>query len=214
MNIYPTIIKEQYDQELQQIDIDESNNLPDIHQLAEWLCHNCKPYFSQTYKPMYRGIMIFDQYNAVSTSPVRKNRKPLNTNPNVHKAVDAAFKQLFGYKFRSGSMFATGGSNNASYYGVNHVVIPIGEFTFCWSPNIHDLYDTSEERYIPHTVPEEMVNFIKAVGYKTTDLNKAISSKQEIMIYCDSYVKIRMDNRQTHQYVQQLFNTVKENLNG
>lgn len=211
---YPSIIKEQYNQELQQISV--NNHLPGVNQLADWLITYCKPYFSQTNKMVFRGIIAHDPHNLVSVSPVRKDRKPYNTDPLIHDTADKAFEQLFGYKFRSGSIFVTGSENDASTYGMNHIVIPIGEFVYCWSPNVYDFYMTTleDEMITPSTSVEDMKHFLTFMGYKTTDIEQAITSQNEIMIYCDSFVKIRVDSRRTLAHFENVFNIIQEKLNG
>jgi hypothetical protein len=61
------------------------------------------------------------------------------------------------------------------------VIEPIGNFEICWSPKCYDLIEIED---FPWLSVEE---FIIENEYQVGDLEEAIKSGNEIMLYCDSY---------------------------
>ena len=163
---------------------------------------HCQPYLQQVTNPtaMYRGFGAYNELFAHNEVDLNK-RPPINTPPEVHKALNIYFKKQFGAEFRN-ALFCTGNSQDASYYGRLFVVFPIGEFDFLWSPNIKDLFvEYKRLAYKGETDLKEFIGLLKRKGnYQTTDLNAAIISGKEIMIRCHSYYGLN-------------FEDIKDNLN-
>ena len=70
---------------------------------------------------------------------VRKDRQPKDTSKAVHGVFDEYFEKHFGLKMRSESIFTTSDISTASEYGQPYMVIPIGDYSYCWSPKVEDL---------------------------------------------------------------------------
>jgi hypothetical protein len=138
-----------------------------------------------------------------------KDRKPSDTPPEVSQMVDEWLHKNTGYYFRSTSLFCSGRTMQASEYGRVYVVIPIGEFHYCWSPNVSDLYmdlythamalesgkpaaeslATLNTKALIREVfvnnPAELDSFMHNGDYQfDNDLDGALHSRSEIMVAC------------------------------
>jgi hypothetical protein len=131
-------------------------------------------------KPVYRGISnsaiinrstsfevfdsktkLFDVYNI----DTRKDRIPSDSSEFVHNKLDAWLNEKTGIKFRSESIFAIKDKKIAETYGRPYVVIPKGEFHYCWSPYVADAYATFGNReftakFIDYMSSEKAAPFI------------------------------------------------------
>jgi hypothetical protein len=90
--------------------------------------------------PVFRGIN-----NAQWEEPIKKficpwDRQPRNTNRDFHRAADAWFMKHTGIEFRSNSFFTTGSAEDANSYGDLFILLPIGDYDYCWSPVIGDFF--------------------------------------------------------------------------
>ena len=87
---------------------------------------------------IYRGLDSDEDYIVKS---VRKDRRPLDTNIEIHNLVDEYFHKKFNVKLRSESLFGTYSSSEASRYGNIFIIIPLGNFKIYISEKYNDLYD-------------------------------------------------------------------------
>lgn len=87
---------------------------------------------------VYRG----DDENSgvVVRKIVRPDRRPSDTPKHLHILANEIFKETGLTANRSNSIFVTGSEYEASNYGGKlWIVIPIGDFSYTWSPKIKDL---------------------------------------------------------------------------
>lgn len=154
---------------------------------------SCQPFLEQiqsldlSQHRLYRGM---NSYSKFGTKPAHKNRLPVSTDLRVHRIMDEWFLQNVGFRARSEAVFATGDYETASMYGTVYTILPIGEFKFCWSNNVQDMYADYPK---PHKEEKILHNFLNRSNYQTTDIANAIKSKKEIMIKCEQYFYIRND---------------------
>ncbi|RUM46236.1 MAG: hypothetical protein DSY46_00480 [Hydrogenimonas sp.] len=87
----------------------------------------------------------------------------------------------FGIRFRSQSIFCTGDIQSAKQYGEIAVIEPIGDFEICWSPKCHDLIEIEDYPWM------SIEEFIIENEYQIGNLQKAIKSCNEIMLFCEKY---------------------------
>jgi len=165
----------------------------------ELIRQNCKPFLAAIKGAgfLWRGTFAAN-LNLIEVKVPRKDREPMNMPPNIHKALDAAFKTKFGWKARSEGIFCTGSKSQAGFYGNLRTVWPIGEFKFIWAPKIPDLvnYMPHDEYY--HIWPEmgvkEILNqyqFKKIIElYTDKDLGIAIKKGQELSLKCKQYYSV------------------------
>lgn len=165
----------------------------EIDTIIKIIKDNCQPFLDQiqsldlSQHRLYRGMQSYSKYGS---RQVHNNRPPVSTDLRVHKIMDEWFLQNVGFRARSEAVFGTGDYDTASLYGTVYSIFPIGEFKFCWSENVSDMYTDYPK---PHKEERILQNFLKRSNYQTTDLCGAIKSKKEIMIKCDHYVFVRND---------------------
>ena len=93
-------------------------------------------------------------------------------------------------------MFCSGDPHMAEGYGAVGVIFPVGNFDFCYSPNVSDMsemlgqhlssYDDADD-----SVEPEIISLLSQANYQhNTSINgfrQAIQSHNEIMIHCEYY---------------------------
>jgi len=102
------------------------------------------------------------------------------------------------------AVFATGEAEMAAGFGALFSILPIGDFTFLWSPNVPDLateFSGKTTNIFSHffqilfsldtSSNIDAGDYIKKADYRTTDLKAAINSGNEIMIFAKEYYAIR-----------------------
>lgn len=139
--------------------------------------------------PFYRGISG-KSLEAPYVGKTRKDRVPRNTRPEMHFAADQWFESRFGVKYRSQALFLSGRRFTASGYGESpeHVVrvIPLGAYSFCWSPRISDLLSVTLNVQTTDGLLEEL----NAAGYRESGLQAAHESGNELMLFCERYIAV------------------------
>jgi len=151
-----------------------------------------------------------DQKFTVFRKTVRKDRKPMDTVGPLHKIIDDWFEDHMGIRARSEAVFCFGEAarETAYTYGQVCVVLPIGKFTYVWSPKVSDLFNdvimnkmqdgrNIKKEYIGSDgKPDEDVIYaeLDELGYTINGLDKAVADAVEIMIDCDDYYVIPMPN--------------------
>ena len=175
---------------------------------------DCQPYLSQVKDPMMlrRGVarkgdrMAFGKKQAHLTG---RNPRGVQMKKH-HEAVNKYFTSEFGLPFRNGVM-ASGDQMMVGVFGTDVAVFPIGEFKFLWSPNVRDLNDQIIMKWADevlhsnlHRRKEEskLIDLISNSGYQTTDLQAAIESKNEVMIWVEEYYTL--DNNVDRDLVKKL----------
>ena len=93
-------------------------------------------------KMIYRGIKNAKS-NFMQVTP-RKDRKPLDSTPIVHKYLDDLFKKKFGWKARSEGVMTS--TRPRRMYGKMYYFFPADGFKFLYSNEVTDLYMDLEDR--------------------------------------------------------------------
>jgi len=170
---------------------------------------DCKPYLKQKAKGkhLYRGTKLLE-YNDFCIITPRKNRKPRDTDPVIHKKFDEMFMKYHGIKARSEAIFTTPDYTTAAYYGISGLVFPVGNFKYLWNPDIKDLtVNPSGNNYSKKSWYKQLFNELMILiskdesiddvientvkNYKSTGLKDAMGTDNEIMIFCDKYYIIQ-----------------------
>lgn len=118
-------------------------------------------------------------------------------------AFNNIFEKYFGYQYCNGVR---------CYFDVQpipinykqYIVIPIGEFTYCWSPDVTSIFDyyvshTSENRIDYEFDYREVMEYVDTEvqhKYVNNRIIDAIDTFNEIMIHCDEYIAIPVDSLQ------------------
>jgi hypothetical protein len=214
--------------------------------LQEMMSGDCNYFFKQVKKAglLVRGVNGYGKamghftlgesaYDALGFSyykrSVRKDRKPMDTIRVLHDIIDDWFEEEMGMKARSQTLFCFGESAReaAKEYGDLAVIVPIGTFRYCWSPDVNDLYDgVIKKEMQTHSLKDNAIsrivnpNYIGSDGkpdiekisekmsslnYTTNKLNDAVTSTSEIMVECDEYYVIPVADDQQLGIIKKAF---------
>jgi len=186
-----------------------------------------KIYLSGTKIPLRRGMLIQPSEH-ITKIKVNKKGKANSTNERIGTACDEWFYKKFGIKARSQTVYCTGSRKVATDYGFPFFCFPVGKFDIIWSPKIDDLFlriteikVIEEAKGVTLSFEEakakiDDINFINdAELYKAIDsllskaqyvkgsLDKALASKNEIMIHCNHYYVARDDDPEVKEFLIQ-----------
>lgn len=193
-----------------------------------FVAEHCKPWlqavdYDLDQYPIYRGMRPVSATYQVPNIPdlfVKPGhydeRRPADTPYQFHDILNKKFKGKFGIPFRNG-VFAIGSPKHANDYGPVYRIIPMGNFKFCWSPKINDLYlnlfdvkrNKKEALFGPnvhltsdmsnHSQKElsDMCDTIVAT-YTDKNIKQAINSYHEIMLWCDNYLIVEHESPATN----------------
>jgi hypothetical protein len=164
----------------------------------------CKPFLEQSKGvPLYRGYGgVIDKLTAPEYKiiKVRKDRKPLDTDIQVHGLINAYFHDKFGVNVRSEGLFATGEIGTAKEYGNVNYVFPVGEFKFVWGTHknrpVNDTLPwTRRVKFEVEVKPRDQATSITKtlmdeVDWHSDNLFRAIRSGAEIALLCDQVILV------------------------
>lgn len=146
---------------LQQLD-EQASELHDVQQLIAAV-KQAAPFFKQRgddHQWLYRGVAesMYPQDALVATYEPRTDRPPKDTVPMLHRALDRKFLEVFNIPFRSEGLFVTGNDATTITYGKTAIILPEGNFRFCWGREVSDAYAHFELNesfgYIQHYAAE------------------------------------------------------------
>lgn len=153
------------------------------------------------FDPLYMGM---NGNSDISVNNFKSNKNATSHIPSgINKYLDDWFYKKFGVKFRSNALFTTADSDMASNQGTTYVVFPIGDFKYCYSNYVEDMYcDILDEIYITDFTKlksKERAEYFSELDEKLEDANYLDnnlkqSSKRiypEMMINCKSYLAIK-----------------------
>jgi len=181
--------------------------------VAEFVMKNCRPYLNEIRSPdniLYRGVHGVTE--PVFTKVPRSNRKPKDSNEARHKAFNAIITALGGTDAanRSNSVFATSSIYDAKQYGLEYVIMPIGNFRYTWSDQhvdwaveLHpESYLTKRAKFYTSIMPlNKIFTNVKSYDIEALEeflhldqhLSAAIASKHEVMIKASNILYIDPD---------------------
>lgn len=127
----------------------------------------------------------------------RKDRRSLSNYP-YHDEFNKAFKEKFGVKLRSETLFVTKDNSSAGTFGTPYVIIPKDKPKYYYSPKVKDLFAYDQKYFengVNGTFEEKMKNIVDSY-IETSDISKIKYdySDGEIMLLCDEYYYIDMEN--------------------
>lgn len=135
---------------LQKVFEERLDNASDEENLIRLIYKNCQPYLKQALKDKRYPLFIFSGRNYKGDwfkGKVRTDRRPTDTNLELHNDLNKEFVKKFGYPVRSASIFCSGDQGVAESYGDSYFIFPIGNFKFVWSPDISDLFLHIRDEY-------------------------------------------------------------------
>lgn len=186
-------------------------------EVAQILIQDCSPFLAEinydlySYK-LWRGAKKLDRN--IELFQTNKFRKPVDMPPAVSEAIDDYFEEKTGARWRSTSVFASGNPSAARYYGNLFCLFPIGEFHYCWSPRVSDLFNNVDRKLGNYGLKYQNFKVVlgatgeeehpedREIAFETlthvimpsfayqvdTGLTEAIAmASSEVMIRCDKY---------------------------
>lgn len=143
----------------------------------------------------YRGMSSKYPTDRPYIREPRRDRRPRDSSPSFHEIADEWFFGRFGVKYRSQGTFVTANKLTATAYAASpgHVarVVPLSEYTYCWSPQVSDLLFKAKE--LANADPTAVRHFLESAQYQESDLALAHESGHEVMLHCSRYVAIPVD---------------------
>jgi hypothetical protein len=135
----------------------------------------------------------------------RTDRRPRDTDEEVHKYVDDYFNTVHGWKARSMGVFTTNNRYSTKQYGRPYVFFPIGKYKYLWNPEVKDL-----KAYMPDQVSDFGFDVVAegimrvVEGYKNTNLKQATVRDSEVMFLCKSYYLVDSGGPNLYQQLEEL----------
>jgi hypothetical protein len=152
--------------------------------------------------PYHGSFSDFSDYEIRTFKP---RSGPRDTNPILHKEINAVLHDRFDHEDIRNWMFITGSTGVARQYGKRHAVFPIGSnYHYVWSPFVEDMsthHTTHMDRanadekvkHLPYDARREYANntFLDDVAttpFKIdTDLKDGLDSFNEIHLKCERF---------------------------
>ena len=145
-----------------------------IEKVVKALKRKCGKFLKETAPSIKKGDFIYrgsDNQISHGTFIDRRlsrltDRMPMSTSIEVHNMLNDMFKKKFGWQVRNG-VFASDVGQSAGY-GVAYSFFPIGDYKYCWSPAVGDLFSTINmlkyyyESLLRPDTPERLVS---SLGY-------------------------------------------------
>lgn len=177
------------------------NEEHDYSKIIEMIKRDCGPFLNAAkHKLMFRGVagLHSAQRNIEGRmvyykKDVRKDRRPLSSGKIDHELMDEWFESEFRLTPRSTGLFGIGakGFDFTNSYGSPCIIFPIGPIKYVWSPKVTDIYVNmhipAEDRETPAIYREAVFKFLEDSNYTDINLDKALETRNEIMVVCSSY---------------------------
>jgi hypothetical protein len=126
---------------------------------------DCRPFLElmveKKLKPLLRGAKKIDPEKSIEIGLYKKktrtDRKPMDMPRDIQELFDDHFIANFGWPARSSGVFTTFSDKISSGYGnEDFIILPIGEFSYIWNPNVKDLFTLLEDyNYLYEPYPED-----------------------------------------------------------
>lgn len=116
--------------------------------LANYIEKHARPWLTETAsidKLLYRGVHSSPTNVYAYRTSVRTDRQPKDSTLFAHNIMNTIFKVAGATANRSNSIFTTFHRSHTFDYGETYGVIPLGDFSYTWSPIISDWYSDVNE---------------------------------------------------------------------
>lgn len=127
----------------------------------------------------------------------RADREPMSTPSRVHAVLDAFFEDSFGFPYRGKGTFAVGYPGVASGYGQVNLIFPIGKFSYVWSQDIEDAFNSfgSNRPEMKETIVDYAER--RGMGFEEDELDKIPNSQHwadAVELYLRTHPDLYQDN--------------------
>jgi len=172
---------------------------------------------SQECQPFLRQVGVdncFNLFRGISNAPssiVHKRvrldkRKTKAMSPKLADNINKYFTDMYGAPFRN-AMLCTGDGRHARKFGRLFYVFPVGDFKFLWNEAVDDFNfafnnfrKSDAMQGVKHPFGADFVEYhtrflkyITEIDWHSIDLKSAMHSDAEIMIRCNSYYGINVN---------------------
>lgn len=171
----------------------ERQAFQDWDSIFQYAVNACRPALKQTSNPIYRGMEIPQGPDRIIASGKRYGFDDLQREEYVH-LCDQWMTEKFKYPYISQGIFTTGNKTLAGAYGELHIVLPIGQFEYVWSPKVEDQIDIEDEWGDGDQSPESLFSMLDNAGYTNGGLGQAVSTGHEVIIRCERYFHFSLPN--------------------
>lgn len=174
--------------------LNEENNMEEVF---DKISKGCKPFLKNFIKDPINRFLVSGRKKTDNffKGVVRKDRRPRDTDEEIHDYVDNLFDEKFGIKARSSTLFCAFHPAMVKTYGFPYLIFPIGKYDLIWSPDVEDFYGDVVENgdmYDYDELEEKINDAIKT--YKMTEkIPKDVSTKTEVMLHCKEYYALKAD---------------------
>ena len=187
-----------------------------VDQVANYIRKNCWQWVREMGKNFfYRGLKKDLKFAEITP---RTDRVPTDLPPAFSRAIDAWFHSKFGWYPRSTGVFCTPRKDTAEYYGYPFIFLPVGQYKYIWSNDVHDLYsslmhtesifsdgyfsknkDRIERLELKHfkdtedqdVNKEELYDILDSIRY--TNRGAARNDMNEMMVQCSKYIIVEFE---------------------
>lgn len=129
-------------------------------------------------RPLLRGMRQSNETTIIKTPPT--NRSPKDTPQYFHELFDAAFLDLYGFRARSESVFATFKRRDAANYiedtktqPIPHAVFPFEPYQILYSGTVNDLYSEAIEEAGLHVYAADILDVdMEEVDFDLSDIDE------------------------------------------
>jgi hypothetical protein len=110
----------------------------DTEKVLTFLKRDCDKYISEIgNRVLYHGTRFSGNW-IIKKSRIG-TRRPLSTSIEIHEDLNVGFKKKFGWPVRDG-VYTISKKDYTKAYGTPHIFFPIGNYQYCWSPSVFDLF--------------------------------------------------------------------------
>lgn len=184
------------------------------------LLEQCRPWLNETNNGsliVYRGIKErFEK--SVAKKRVRKNRRPLDSTIEWHKLFNLLIKEKGLTANRSNSISVVSDQHEASAYGNEYVVIPIGDFYYTWHEDVDDWYvywqDKQKDlsKFLGGNLPRDLEKQVRHYVKRWVDNSDAGKWYLNTIQHCHERLKKEKDENERARLAR-LSRTAKEDYN-
>ncbi|MFW6001933.1 MAG: hypothetical protein ACOCQD_01180 [archaeon] len=170
-----------------------------IEEIFKIMSRDCKNFLKEYKKKRSPGLLYSGRRKDEDyfIGKVRKNRDPKDTPQQIHDIADNYFKEYYGIKLRSNSLFCTMSRREAMAHGDNiYIVFPMGDYKIFYNPNVRDLFTEIAKFLTPmneiksEKSLEELKKHLDDVIQGYLQGLPAMETEVEIMLYGKKYLAI------------------------
>lgn len=118
---------------------------------------------------LWRGMKGIEGGGCVRLAGNRE-RKPSDTNLQLHHILDTYLQRHFGFPYRSRGIFCSNSPVQAQAYAPElYMIFPIGDFSCVWSDTIYDAYNDLDNSWHGDGLPQLLHTILHDMGVQEED---------------------------------------------